>query len=120
MPATGAKRRNQMLNFRRFLTDATAVRRLGLWIATPLLLFGTVGVPQPAAAQNIYAALHGTVTDTTGAAIPGAAISITNTSTGIATTATTDSHGYYIFPQLQIGGPYTVAITSTGFQRFSS
>ena len=106
--------------FRQFLMDATAVRRLGLLIATPLLLLGTVGVPEPAAAQSIYAAVHGTVTDTSGAAIPGAAISITNTSTGITTTATTDSHGYYIFPQLQIGGPYTVAIASSGFQKFSS
>ena len=109
-----------MLNFRRFLMDRTAVRRLGLFIATPLLFLGTVGLPQPAAAQNIYAAVHGTVTDTSEAAIPGAAVSITNTSTGITTTATTDIHGYYIFPQLQIGGPYTVAITSNGFQKFSS
>ena len=108
-----------MLNLRRFLTDAMAVR-LGLLIATPLSFLGTVGAPQPAAAQSIYAAVHGTVTDTSGAAIPGAAISITNTSTGITTTATTDSHGYYIFPQLQIGGPYTVAISSSGFQKFAS
>ena len=104
-----------MLNFRRFLAV-----RLGLLIATPLSFLGTVGAPQPAAAQSIYAAVHGTVTDTSGAAIPGAAISITNTSTGITTTANTDSHGYYIFPQLQIGGPYTVAISSSGFQKFAS
>jgi hypothetical protein len=108
-----------MLKLRRFLTDTTAVR-LRSFIATTLLFLVTVAVPQPAAAQSIYAAVHGTVTDTSGAAIPSAAVSITNTSTGITTTATTDSHGYYIFPQLQIGGPYTVAITSTGFQRFSS
>ena len=109
-----------MLLFRQFLMDATAVRRLALWIAPPLLFAGTVGLPQPAAAQNIYAAVHGTVTDTSEAAIPGAAVSIANTSTGITTTATTDSHGYYIFPQLQIGGPYTVTVTSNGFQKFSS
>ena len=58
--------------FRQFLMDATAVRRLGLLIAPPLLFAGTVGLPQPAAAQNIYAAVHGTVTDTSEAAIPGA------------------------------------------------
>jgi hypothetical protein len=103
-----------------FLMDATAVRRLGLLITAPLLFVGIVGLQQPAAAQNIYAAVHGAVTDTSDAAIPGAAVSITNTSTGITTTATTDGHGYYIFPQLQIGGPYTVAITSSGFQKFSS
>ena len=67
-----------MLNSIRLLTDATAVRRLGLLIATPLFLLGTLGRRQPAAAQNIYAAVHGTVTDTSGAAIPGAAVSITS------------------------------------------
>jgi Carboxypeptidase regulatory-like domain len=109
-----------MLSFKRFLMDAAAIRRLGTLILTPLLFFAGTGLPQPAVAQNIYAAVHGTVTDTSGAAIPGAAVSIANTSTGITTTATTDSHGYYTFPQLQIGGPYTVTVTANGFQKFSS
>ena len=105
-----------MLSFRRILMHATAMRRLGTLIVTPLLLFAAAALSQPAAAQNIYAAVHGTVTDTTGAAIPGAAVSITNTSTGITTTATADSHGYYTFPQLQIGGPYTVTVTPMVFR----
>ena len=109
-----------MLSFRRFRMDAAAIRRLGTLILTPLLFFAGAGLPQPAAAQNIYAAVHGTVTDTSGAAIPGATVSIANTSTGIITTVTTDSHGYYTFPQLQIGGPYTVTVTANGFQKFSS
>ena len=100
--------------------DALTMRRLGTLVVAPLLLIVGIGVPRPAAAQNIYAAVHGTVTDTSGAAIPGAAISITNTSTGITTTASTDSHGYYIFPQLQIGGPYTITVTANGFQKFFS
>jgi len=68
----------------------------------------------------IYASVHGTVTDTTGAAIPGAAVSMVNTGTGIATRTATDIHGYNSFPQLQIGGPYTTTVTSSGFQTFSS
>ncbi len=108
-----------MLSYRRFLSDLNPMR-LATLIAIPLLLLAAAGRPQPAAAQNIYAAVHGTVTDTSGAAIPGAAVSISNTSTGITTTATTDSHGYYIFPQLQIGGPYTITVTAGSFQRFSS
>jgi hypothetical protein len=31
-----------------------------------------------------------------------------NTSTGISTKTTTDGNGYYIFPQLHLGGPYNV------------
>jgi hypothetical protein len=72
-----------------------------------------------ARAQNIYAAIHGTVTDATGAVVPDAAVRVVNTSTNIATTAATDSRGYYILPQLQVGGPYSVTITSTGFKSFT-
>jgi hypothetical protein len=87
--------------------------------AISLLILGTFGLQQRAEAQ-IYGAVHGTATDPSGAAVPNASVSITNTSTGISTTAKTDSHGYYIFPQLQIGGPYTVEITVSGFEKFSS
>ena len=109
-----------MLDSRRLLINARAVSRLLTRIAAPLLLLGIAVSPQPASAQIIYGAIHGTVTDPTGAAVPGAAVSVANTSTGITTTAKTDSHGYYIFPQLQIGGPYRVEITATGFEKFSS
>ncbi|MFZ0663521.1 MAG: carboxypeptidase-like regulatory domain-containing protein [Acidobacteriaceae bacterium] len=77
--------------------------------------------PSPAAhAQNLYATIHGTVTDTTGAVVPNAAVTVVNTSTNIATKATTDSSGYYTVPQLQIGGPYTVTIAASGFQTFTT
>jgi len=67
-------------------------------------------------AQSTYAAIHGTVTDTSGAVVPGAAVTVLNNSTGITTKQTTDSKGYYLVPQLAIGGPYTVTIDLTGFQ----
>ncbi|MBT9331856.1 TonB-dependent receptor [Paracidobacterium acidisoli] len=73
-----------------------------------------------AKAQNLYAAIHGTVTDTSGAVIPNATVTVVNTSTGITTAKQTNSEGYYIFPQLQSGGPYTVTISSQAFQNFVS
>jgi hypothetical protein len=94
--------------------------RLGICAAILLLILGTFGLPHRALAQNVYGAVHGTVTDPSGAVVPDAAVSIVNTSTGITTAAKTDSHGYYIFPQLQIGGPYTIQVTATGFETFSS
>ena len=100
-----------MPDSRRFLINARAASRLLTRIATSLLLLGIAVSPQPASAQIIYGAIHGTVTDPTDAAVPGAAVSVVNTSTGITTTAKSDSHGYYIFPQLQIGGPYSVEVT---------
>ncbi len=72
-----------------------------------------------AQAQSLYAAIHGTVTDNSSAVVPNATISVVNTSTNIATTAATDSKGYYTLPQLQVGGPYTVTIAATGFKTYS-
>ena len=73
-----------------------------------------------ALAQNVYAAIHGTVTDTSGAVIGSAKVTVLNTSTGISTDAVTDSLGYYTLPQLQVGGPYTVTIAAGGFKEFST
>jgi hypothetical protein len=69
-----------------------------------------------AIAQSVYAAIHGTVTDTSGAVVPNAKVTVVNTSTGITTTAATDSKGYYTLPQLQVGGPYSVTISAPGFK----
>ncbi len=80
-----------------------------------LVLLPFSGTPR-AHAQSTYASIHGTVTDTSGAVLPGATVTVTNTSTGISSTQTTDGKGYYIFPQLAIGGPYTVKIEKDGFQ----
>ncbi|HEX4065801.1 MAG TPA: carboxypeptidase-like regulatory domain-containing protein [Acidobacteriaceae bacterium] len=82
----------------------------------PLCLF--LCTTPHAKAQNIYATIHGTVTDTSGAVIPNAKVTALNTSTGIHTMATTDDKGYYVFPQLQTGGPYTVSVDASGFQKY--
>ena len=70
----------------------------------------------PCANAQTYASVHGTVTDPTGAVISGASATALNTATGISTLTKTDKNGYYILPQLQVGGPYTVTIESPGFQ----
>jgi hypothetical protein len=82
-----------------------------------LLVWGT-----PAArAQNTYAAIHGTVTDASGAVVPNATVVAVDTSTGISTTVRSDSKGYYLFPQLLAAHTvYTVTITATGFQKFQA
>src|SRR5271166_3634319 len=47
--------------------------------------------------------ISGTVMDPSGAAIPGAAVVVTNTATGIQTKTTADSKGEYAFPALPPG-----------------
>ena len=85
-----------------------------------VLSLALLGFSQGSQAQNVYAALHGTVTDATGAVIPGATVTVLNTSTGIKTVTKADKSGYFIFPQLQVGGPYTVTIAAAEFQKFET
>ena len=85
-----------------------------------LLIAGIFFLPREARAQSTYAAIHGSVKDSTGAVVPGATVTALNTSTGISTPTSTDGSGYYILPQLQIGGPYTVSVSKPGFQDFQS
>jgi hypothetical protein len=83
-------------------------------------LFSVAFLTPKATAQNVYAAVHGTVTDATGAVVSNATVDILNTSTNISNQVTTDSKGYYRFQQLQIGGPYTITIGATNFQQYKS
>ena len=61
------------------------------------------------------ASLGGTVSDPTGAVIPGAKVTATNEATGVVSTSVTNSAGVYRFPSLLFGS-YTVKAEQTGFQ----
>src|ERR1700733_1265621 len=93
----------------------------GRWIAgiVLLLLIGLLG-SHHAAAQVNSPAIHGTVTDQSGAVIPNATITVFNTSTGITTTATANSKGSFAVTPLQPGGPYTVTISASGFGNYQA
>src|SRR5215510_5406789 len=65
--------------------------------------------------QVINATLNGTVTDATGALIPGVEITATQTQTGVVSTAITNESGTYQFPSLQ-PAPYRVSASLAGFQ----
>jgi Carboxypeptidase regulatory-like domain/TonB dependent receptor len=57
----------------------------------------------------------GTVTDQTGAVLPGATVTITDTQRGVARTLTTDAAGEYNAPTLN-PGTYTVRVEAKGFK----
>lgn len=62
--------------------------------------------------------ISGTVTDPSGATVPNAPITITNTATGQTINLTTNSSGSYTTAALR-PGPYTVKVTAKGFQSVS-
>jgi hypothetical protein len=82
--------------------------RLGLLLAAIFVMLAV-----PALAQE--ATILGTVTDPSGAAVPNAAISITNTDTGVTRSLPTNGDGQYVAPDL-INGHYSVHATATGFK----
>ncbi|MFN0107041.1 MAG: carboxypeptidase regulatory-like domain-containing protein [Bryobacteraceae bacterium] len=70
----------------------------------------------PAAAQQGRGSYFGTVTDTTGAAVPAAKVTLTNVGTNTAVTTETNNDGLYTATALQIG-EYTIQIEKSGFKR---
>jgi hypothetical protein len=71
----------------------------------------------PAAAQEATATIGGTVRDQSGAVIPRAAVTLTNSQTGISRQATAGPDGNYLFTLVPIG-TYDVAAEASGFSKF--
>ncbi|PYJ03110.1 MAG: hypothetical protein DME25_13415, partial [Verrucomicrobia bacterium] len=82
-----------------------------------LLVLGLLA-PNDGFAQTNNATLGGTVSDGTGALIPGVTITATNTETGIVTTVMSNETGAYQFAALQPGN-YRVSAALTGFQTYT-
>jgi len=74
-----------------------------------LSLFSTAAL-----ADELYGRIRGTVTDPSGAVLPGVAIKATNVATGISKSTVSSNDGLYEIPGL-IPGTYTVSATKTGF-----
>src|SRR5437867_6115326 len=83
-------------------------------LAVCFVLAFTLFPAVPTNAQVTGATLSGTVTDTSGAVIPGVTISIKNRATGVGRTVMADEAGLYSAPNLQAGG-YDVTATQPGF-----
>ena len=69
----------------------------------------------PSKAQQTLGAITGTVTDPTGAAVPGATVKATNLATNLEVTAQSKSNGTYEIPQLP-AGTYKMTFTKDGFK----
>jgi hypothetical protein len=85
-------------------------RSLLVFVMLALVALGS----SPVYAQVAGATLAGTLTDSSGAVVPNANVSIKNKGTGVAREITTDSAGFYSAPNL-LPGVYDVTITAPGF-----
>ncbi|HEV2387893.1 MAG TPA: carboxypeptidase-like regulatory domain-containing protein [Candidatus Acidoferrales bacterium] len=81
-----------------------------------ILLLALTLAPAAAFAQSATTGLvSGTVLDPSGAAIPGAKVSLEQSGTSLALTAQTGATGRYVFPAVT-PGDYTLRVAATGFQ----
>ncbi|HWB83839.1 MAG TPA: TonB-dependent receptor [Bryobacteraceae bacterium] len=76
-----------------------------VFVTIPSILFG----------QSGNATLTGTIHDSSGAVVPNAKVTATNTATGVPKETVSNSSGLYVIPNL-IPGPYDVNIAAPSFQ----
>ena len=67
--------------------------------------------------QVLYGSVVGTLSDSTGAVVPGATVVVTNQNTGLTRQVVTDENGYYSVPNL-LEGVYDLSVTSGGFKPY--
>ena len=85
-------------------------------VSLVLLVFGLIlGLSLPASAQRFTASIRGTVTDDSGAVLPGATVTLTGTETGVSRSTQTNGEGVYVFGDILVG-IYDVQVELEGFQ----
>lgn len=89
------------------------LRRRPWWVAA--LVAGAVALAAPAMAQTVTGTVQGTVTDASGAVLPGVAVTIRNADTGGVREAVTNAVGFYSATFLA-SGRYTITSKLDGFQ----
>src|SRR3954466_9509754 len=84
--------------------------------ATALLFVAALVTPTPARAQAVSGGLVGNLTDQSGASMPGATVTITETNTNISKSTTSNESGSYSFPSLK-DGTYKIVAELSGFKK---
>src|SRR5207249_2746310 len=100
-------------NDRNFLSNDAEASSMRKKIARLAVLLVVLAVPS--FAQKITATIRGTITDTTGAVVPGANVTVRGENTGVTRSTVTNSSGVYSFPELQVG-TYAIEVAVSGFK----
>jgi hypothetical protein len=80
-----------------------------------ILILGSILCAGTALAQGL-ATLRGTVTDSSGAVVPSATLTLTQVGTGLSRSVTTDVEGSYLIPALH-PADYVLTTQATGFRQ---
>src|SRR5207248_3577860 len=101
------------------------IRRSGGWRCTmkSVALFGWVGglfvcLCSSIAWAQSTAQISGTVTDQSGAVLPGVEVTATETETGLTRSVLSNETGSYVLPNLPVG-PYRLEAGLPGFRKFA-
>jgi outer membrane receptor for ferrienterochelin and colicin len=89
--------------------------RLLVWLFVLVFVHGLIlPLDSQAQSQITTGTIRGTVTDASGAAVPGAKVQLKHVETGVERTAASDEEGRFLAPLLQVGN-YQITVTAPGF-----
>jgi hypothetical protein len=88
-------------------------------LLVPAMVLASLMLVAPALHADVTGAVLGSVTDPSGAAVPGAKVTLHNPDTGFNRAATTDTTGSYEFLAVPVGDKYVVEVEAPGFQKSS-
>jgi len=96
------------------------IRCFANWSIFLLILFGlALGLSTALNAQIATGGITGTVTDSTGAKVVGASVTLTNISSGVALKTVTTSTGTYVFNGV-LAGTYSLKVIQKGFKTYTA
>src|SRR5690242_8156556 len=88
-----------------------------VWSIGALAAVALLMLPRATAAQGVTsAAIAGRITDDAGQPVPSALLTLTNGSTGQRYSARSREDGRYSLENVDVGGPYTLAVRALGFE----
>jgi hypothetical protein len=88
-------------------------------IVLSFLLLSILALTSSAHAVDVNGRIKGTVTDPSGAVMPGVQVTATNTATGVKYPTKSSTTGDYLFPQLPVG-TYSISVSAPGFKTFAA
>jgi hypothetical protein len=84
------------------------------FLVFPILVLVTTA---PILWGSVTGSISGTVSDSSGAVIPGASVAALNTGTGVKESTKTNTQGFYSLPDLPVG-QYNISIQAQGFKEY--